>query len=489
MNLKNINKTDWNDWRRHLAMIVSNADESNKDLIFASIKTFGDSLAMNGRVAASHFCYLLAKSPFGIYNKKSSKIVLIGSSHNQEFNKFCKLTAIQATEIYEFAISLSRTSDKNSQFMDNFIKYKIIYASRLLEHGLINEAYKYIKVICESINNNPSLHLDKISTAYELANRLKICESEYDGDEQTWIKEIENNFRKFYLGRLSYLFNNKNIQNEQNNIELSTKLEPKTIENNFQNENEDYSKKINLNQYDSQQDVFHQHQNSNMLIKTEIRNTLTDMVQHHKGSDSTQYNSNNDQYNRNNDQYNSNNDQYNSNNDQYNSNNDQYNRNNDQYNSNNDQYNNNNAIYNQHFQNNGDQFGNASTHYLPNEVSYQNNEQPYADIESKDKGFYESESNSIQNINMSINYNSNNSQYQGNFSRSRNSSISNSYSYKGVPDQNLGNNISDQYQNYNQLVKSQTYPITDDKFSSENNYDRNGNFNFLNKIHILKVLN
>ena len=90
---------------------------------------------------------------------------------------------------------------------------------------------------------------------------------------------------------------------------------------------------------------------------------------------------------------------------------------------------------------------------------------------------------------MSINYNSNNSQYQGNFSRSRNSSISNSYSYKGVPDQNLGNNISDQYQNYNQLVKSQTYPITDDKFSSENNYDRNGNFNFLNKIHILKVLN
>ncbi len=77
----NVSKAEWNDWRRHLAMIVSNVDEYNRDLVLNSIKTMGDSLASSGRVAASHFCYLLAGCSFGKFEKKSSKLVLIGSSH------------------------------------------------------------------------------------------------------------------------------------------------------------------------------------------------------------------------------------------------------------------------------------------------------------------------------------------------------------------------------------------------------------------------
>lgn len=62
-------------------MIVSNVDETNRELVINSIKTMGDSLASNGRVAASHFCYLLSNCSFGTFDKKSSKLVLIGSSH------------------------------------------------------------------------------------------------------------------------------------------------------------------------------------------------------------------------------------------------------------------------------------------------------------------------------------------------------------------------------------------------------------------------
>jgi hypothetical protein len=85
------NLCEWNDWRRHLAMIVSNQDLYNKELVLRSIKTMGDCLATNNRVAASHFCYLLANVQFGDFKKKASKIVLIGSSHKYVYFVYCCL--------------------------------------------------------------------------------------------------------------------------------------------------------------------------------------------------------------------------------------------------------------------------------------------------------------------------------------------------------------------------------------------------------------
>ena len=69
-----INLIEWNDWRRHLAIIISNQDSSNKDIVLKSIKSIADSLSTNNRIAASHFCYLLANAQIGEYKKKSSKI-------------------------------------------------------------------------------------------------------------------------------------------------------------------------------------------------------------------------------------------------------------------------------------------------------------------------------------------------------------------------------------------------------------------------------
>ena len=195
-------------------MIVANIDETNRDLVLNSIKTMGDTLASNGRVAASHFCYLLSDCQFGTYNKKSSKIVLIGSSQNQEFSKFCQINAIQATEIFEFANSLSPSANvgltsslssissssslSSSGILEHFVKYKLIYASRLLEYGFISEAYKYIEVIAKAINLNPELHQDKMSSVFQLANRLKKDFMDSTNGLPTWIRQINNAFKTYW---------------------------------------------------------------------------------------------------------------------------------------------------------------------------------------------------------------------------------------------------------------------------------------------------
>lgn len=94
--------------------------------------------------------------------------------YSQDYNKFCQTSAIQATEVYEFANSLctnknTSTSPLSSNgILEHFIKYKLVYASRLIEYGLVNEAYKYIEVIAKSVNLNPKLHSDKISLVFHV---------------------------------------------------------------------------------------------------------------------------------------------------------------------------------------------------------------------------------------------------------------------------------------------------------------------------------
>lgn len=74
--------------------------------------------------------------------------------------------------MYEFANSLSASKNGSSalvSILENFVKYKLIYATRLIEHGLVNEAYKYIEIIAKSINLNPKLHVDKISPVFHVS--------------------------------------------------------------------------------------------------------------------------------------------------------------------------------------------------------------------------------------------------------------------------------------------------------------------------------
>lgn len=118
----------WGDWRPHLAMILSNST-SRPDLDLKAVTTLGDSLGSRGNLHAAHFCYLMAQVEFGTFAHKSSKIVLIGSSHTLPFQQFANNEAIFATEIFEFACSLadSEFSLRHLQVIFNYTLLLYIY--------------------------------------------------------------------------------------------------------------------------------------------------------------------------------------------------------------------------------------------------------------------------------------------------------------------------------------------------------------------------
>jgi len=76
-----------------------------------------------GCLHASHFCYLMAQLDFGVFSHKSSKIVLLGSSHFKPFVEFATNEAIQMTEIYIYACQLAEHEFNVSQFQVLFLDY------------------------------------------------------------------------------------------------------------------------------------------------------------------------------------------------------------------------------------------------------------------------------------------------------------------------------------------------------------------------------
>nr|XP_009940754.1 PREDICTED: protein transport protein Sec16A [Opisthocomus hoazin] len=140
----------WGDWRPHLAMVLSNLT-SNVDLESRTIATMGDTLASKGLLDAAHFCYLMAQVGFGVYTRKTTKLVLIGSNHSLPFLKFATNEAIQRTEAYEYAQSLGTQPG----CLPNFQVFKFIYACRLAEMGLAAQAFHYCEVISRTVLKDP----------------------------------------------------------------------------------------------------------------------------------------------------------------------------------------------------------------------------------------------------------------------------------------------------------------------------------------------
>ncbi|XP_075573247.1 protein transport protein Sec16A isoform X7 [Pelecanus crispus] len=140
----------WGDWRPHLAMVLSNLT-NNVDLESRTIATMGDTLASKGLLDAAHFCYLMAQVGFGVYTRKTTKLVLIGSNHSLPFFKFATNEAIQRTEAYEYAQSLGAQPG----CLPNFQVFKFIYACRLAEMGLAAQAFHYCEVISRTVLKDP----------------------------------------------------------------------------------------------------------------------------------------------------------------------------------------------------------------------------------------------------------------------------------------------------------------------------------------------
>ncbi|XP_075690735.1 protein transport protein Sec16A isoform X2 [Rhinoderma darwinii] len=143
----------WGDWRPHLAMVLSNLT-NNVDVPTRTIVTMGDTLASRGLLEAAHFCYLMAQVGFGVFTKKTTKVVLIGANHSLPFAKFASNEAIQRTEAYEYAQSLGVQTIS----LPNIQIFKFIYACRLAEYGLSAQAFHYCEVISKTIIKHPSYY-------------------------------------------------------------------------------------------------------------------------------------------------------------------------------------------------------------------------------------------------------------------------------------------------------------------------------------------
>ncbi|XP_036444223.1 protein transport protein Sec16A isoform X3 [Colossoma macropomum] len=159
----------WGDWRPHLAMVLSNLTHT-LDLDTRTVSTMGDTLASKGLVDAAHFCYLMAQVGLGVFTKKSTKMVLIGSNHSLPFVRFCATEAIQRTEAYEYAQSLG----SQPLSLPNFQVFKFIYACRLAEAGLCAQAFHYCEVISRALLTLPDYHSPVfISQLIQMSERLR----------------------------------------------------------------------------------------------------------------------------------------------------------------------------------------------------------------------------------------------------------------------------------------------------------------------------
>uniref|UniRef100_A0A2K5LGX8 Protein transport protein Sec16B n=1 Tax=Cercocebus atys TaxID=9531 RepID=A0A2K5LGX8_CERAT len=162
----------WGDWRPHLAVILSN-QAGDPELYQRAIVAMGDTLAGKGLVEAAHFCYLMAHVPFGHYTVKTDHLVLLGSSHSQEFLKFATTEAIQRTEIFEYCQMLGRPKS----FIPSFQVYKLLYASRLADYGLVSQALHYCEAIGAAVlSQGESSHPVLLAELIKLAEKLKLSD-------------------------------------------------------------------------------------------------------------------------------------------------------------------------------------------------------------------------------------------------------------------------------------------------------------------------
>uniref|UniRef100_A0A8C3N8W9 Protein transport protein sec16 n=1 Tax=Geospiza parvula TaxID=87175 RepID=A0A8C3N8W9_GEOPR len=162
----------WGDWRPHLAVMLSNK-VGDTELNHRAIVTMGDALASKGAVEAAHFCYLMADVPFGYFGAKADRMALLGSSHRQAFSRFARTEAIQRMEILEYCRQLRQPES----FLLPFQVYKLLYASRLADHGLPAQALQYCELVATTLLRcDPAAHPVLAQQVVRLAERLKLCD-------------------------------------------------------------------------------------------------------------------------------------------------------------------------------------------------------------------------------------------------------------------------------------------------------------------------
>ncbi|XP_037122111.1 protein transport protein Sec16A isoform X2 [Syngnathus acus] len=197
----------WGDWRPHLAMILSNLTHT-LDLDSRTITTMGDTLASKGLIDAAHFCYLMAQVDLGVYTKKSTKMVLIGSNHSLSFYHFATNEAIQRTEAYEYAQSLGSQPCS----LPNFQVFKLIYACRLAEAGLSAQAFHYCEVISRTVLLQPAYYSPVfVSQVIQMSEKLRFFDPQLKErpeqelfNEPDWMIQLRQLDGQIKTGAITY---------------------------------------------------------------------------------------------------------------------------------------------------------------------------------------------------------------------------------------------------------------------------------------------
>ena len=169
MRFQCVSDSRWDDWRPHLAMIISNTS-ANPEIIRRSISTLGDTLAARSDIFAAHFCYILSQCDFGSYGTNNVKIVLIGANHHKPYDEFVSTEAITLTEIYEYARKLSEPLFCLTELQS----FKFDMAVKMVDYGLIEKALLYIEQVATNIVAEPGKYKQNfIKNVYVLGDRLK----------------------------------------------------------------------------------------------------------------------------------------------------------------------------------------------------------------------------------------------------------------------------------------------------------------------------
>ncbi|KAK9310683.1 hypothetical protein QLX08_000014 [Tetragonisca angustula] len=193
----------WDDWRPHLAMIISNTS-ANPEINRRSITTLGDTLSARGDVYAAHFCYILAQVDFGIYGASNVKLVLIGANHHKSYNAFFTTEAVMLTEIYEYARNLSEPGFT----LVDLQTFKFDLAIKMVDHGLIEKALLYIEQIAVNIFNEPSKYKKSfINAVYNLGDRIRYHDPIYkdsvdEATTLTWFNNLTEIVDKCHEGKI-----------------------------------------------------------------------------------------------------------------------------------------------------------------------------------------------------------------------------------------------------------------------------------------------
>lgn len=202
----------WDDWRPHLAMIISNTS-TNPEINRRSITTLGDTLFAKGDIHAAHLCYILAQIDFGTYGSNGVKLVLIGANQNKPYSEFLTMEAIMLTEIYEYARNLS---DPCFTLVDlQTFKFDLIV--KMVDCGLIEKALLYIEQIATNIANDPLKYKKSfIESVYILGDRIKYHDPIYkdaieDATNLIWLNKLAEIIGKYQVIVICSFFNKNDI--------------------------------------------------------------------------------------------------------------------------------------------------------------------------------------------------------------------------------------------------------------------------------------